>query len=248
MRQYLVFRLYGPMASWGDIAVGEYRPSFFHPTKSAIIGLIEAALGIDRSDEQTHQEMTRSYGFAVRVDAPGTLLRDYHTIQVPPNTKNAVYLTRKEELGAEKQGTILSYRDYYCDALSFSCLWTKVGSPPYTLESIKAALKSPRFPLYLGRKSCPPSLPLEPRLMETATLMDAFNHYLASEQEPMADALQGLPRGQFVGLYWEELPAADVGCKADRTVRRRDVLLNRRAWQFSDRKEYAATFSQEEGM
>jgi CRISPR system Cascade subunit CasD len=38
MRDYLLFRLYGPLAAWGDIAVGEYRPSFAHPSKSAIIG------------------------------------------------------------------------------------------------------------------------------------------------------------------------------------------------------------------
>ena len=50
IRDYLVFRLYGPMCSWGDIAVGEVRPSTVHPAKSAILGLIAAALGIKRPD------------------------------------------------------------------------------------------------------------------------------------------------------------------------------------------------------
>ena len=31
---YLVFRLYGPMASWGEIAVGENRHSARYPGKS----------------------------------------------------------------------------------------------------------------------------------------------------------------------------------------------------------------------
>jgi len=235
------------MASWGDIAVGEYRPSFFHPTKSAIIGLIEAALGIDRLDDLAHQEMTRSYGFAVRVDAPGALLRDYHTIQVAPSTKNAFYLTRKEELEAEKPGTILSYRDYYCDALSFTCVWATGESPPYALEELKAALDYPRFPLYLGRKSCPPALPLAPRVMQAATVKDAFKQYSALESAYKMNFLRALPKGQFIGLYWENLPESEVGCKADRTVKRRDAPLNRRAWQFSDRKEHHAALSQEEG-
>ena len=50
IRDYLVFRLYGPMCSWGDIAVGEVRPSTVHPSKSAILGLIAAALGVKRPD------------------------------------------------------------------------------------------------------------------------------------------------------------------------------------------------------
>ena len=51
MADFLVFQLYGALASWGDIAVGEYRPSQGHPSKSAITGLLAAALGIEREDD-----------------------------------------------------------------------------------------------------------------------------------------------------------------------------------------------------
>ena len=47
----LVFRLYGPMASWGEIAVGENRHTANYPSKSALLGLLGAALGIERDDE-----------------------------------------------------------------------------------------------------------------------------------------------------------------------------------------------------
>src|SRR6266699_2816470 len=81
-QEYLVFRLYGPMCSWGDIAVGEVRPSTMHPSKSAILGLVAAALGLKRPDtvrdenerttlEVAHSTLAHGYGFAVRVDAPG---------------------------------------------------------------------------------------------------------------------------------------------------------------------------------
>ena len=50
MRDYLVFQLYGQLASWGDIAVGETRPSALTPTKSAILGLVAAALRLKRPD------------------------------------------------------------------------------------------------------------------------------------------------------------------------------------------------------
>ena len=84
MKEYLVFRLYGPIVSWGDIAVGEERPTFMHPTKSSILGLLAAALGIRRNEESRHHQLAESYGYAVLVEAEGILLRDYHTTQVAP--------------------------------------------------------------------------------------------------------------------------------------------------------------------
>ena len=57
MHEYLLFRLYGSMASWGDIAVGEFRPTFDHPSKSAVMGLIAAAMGIRRDEEERQREL-----------------------------------------------------------------------------------------------------------------------------------------------------------------------------------------------
>jgi len=83
MKNYLLFRLYGPLVSWGDIAVGVNRPSYDHPSKSAIMGLIAAALGIRRDEEEKHRELSELYNFAVAVYSSGTFLRDYHTVQIP---------------------------------------------------------------------------------------------------------------------------------------------------------------------
>ena len=61
MQEFLIFRLYGSMASWGDIAVGEFRPTFDHPSKSAVIGLIAAAMGIRRDEEERQRELAAGY-------------------------------------------------------------------------------------------------------------------------------------------------------------------------------------------
>lgn len=127
-REYLLFQLYGPLASWGDIAVGEYRPSYERPSKSAVLGLLAGALGVKRPNtlgdvserqqvEAIHQRMAQDYGFAVEVTALrqihgdeeyrpfpvlGRLLRDYHTVQRPPVAliKKAKHpvTTRRDEL------------------------------------------------------------------------------------------------------------------------------------------------------
>ncbi|MGL4603678.1 MAG: CRISPR-associated protein Cas5, partial [Iodobacter sp.] len=57
MSPYLVFRLYGAMASFGEIAVGELRHSAAYPSRSALLGLLGAALGIARSNEAGQQAL-----------------------------------------------------------------------------------------------------------------------------------------------------------------------------------------------
>jgi CRISPR system Cascade subunit CasD len=141
MTKYLVFRLYGPMVSWGDVAVGTYRPTFDHPSKSAVMGLLAAAIGIRRDEDIKLRTLAESYNFAVRVDASGTMLRDYHTSQVPSSGsgRNKKYFaTRKDELAASQKDmkTILSTRDYYCDAVYSVCLWSKSDEVPYSLDNL----------------------------------------------------------------------------------------------------------------
>ncbi|MBU1741588.1 MAG: CRISPR-associated protein Cas5 [Proteobacteria bacterium] len=77
MTEFLLFRLYGPLASWGGIAVGEYRPTDAHPSKSAVLGLLAAAAGVDRADDEVHRQMERSYalpcGWTRRANCCGTI-------------------------------------------------------------------------------------------------------------------------------------------------------------------------------
>ena len=240
MSEYLLFRLYGPMASWGDIAVGEFRPSFSHPSKSAVLGLIAAALGIRRDEEARHQGLSSSYGFGLRVESPGIPIRDYHTVQVPAsgsgrNKRN--YATRKDELTVPKDhlATILSSRDYYCDALYTVALWVVTKKSEAPLSEIAAALTNPTFTLYLGRKSCPMALPLEPQIVEAVNLREAFNIARFNG----ATFIEGLRRSESVNVYWEG--GEDSGYKAVHSNQRRDLPVSRRRWQFTTRTEqYAA--------
>lgn len=85
MKDYLVFRLYGPLVSWGNIAVGEYRPSDSFPTKSALIGLLSASFGFDRSEDEKFRNSLKAfflrpkcllpevyYGIIIRSKVPAT--------------------------------------------------------------------------------------------------------------------------------------------------------------------------------
>jgi CRISPR system Cascade subunit CasD len=228
MRDYLLFRLYGPLAAWGDIAVGEYRPSFAHPSKSAIIGFLAAALGIRRDEEERQKSLAESCSFAVRVDSLGVLLRDYHTTQVPPARKGVVHYTRRSELSADDLSTILSSRDYRCDA-AYTVSITVLDGSQYTVQQLADALAKPVFTLYLGRKSCPVSLPLQPQVVTAATLCDAL------ESVQPVEELSGIIQKGDAMIYWEDHSTS--GLDRQQVITRRDEPRSRKRWQFSERRE-----------
>jgi len=239
MADYLVFHLYGPMAAWGDIAVGEYRPSFAHPSKSAIVGLLAAALGIRRDEEARQNSLANACSFAVRVDAMGTLLRDYHTIQVPSSgtgRNRRTFHTRRAELAETNLNTILSSRDYRCDTV-YTVAITMRESSAFSVIELAEALRKPVFTLYLGRKSCPSAFPLFPQVISAATAKEALH------KAPVPDDLKLLVQETTSLFYWE---GEQGGYEREQVITRRDEPLSRSRWQFSERKENFATVHGEE--
>lgn len=236
---FLVFQLYGFMASWGDVAVGEIRPSFDRPSKSAVLGLVAAALGISRDDASTHDSLANDYGFAVRIDKPGALLQDYHTVQMPSGKGGRNLPTRGDEIRYSKLGTLLSTRAYLTDALATVSLWPRTSSPCWSLHTIQEHLESPRFTLYLGRKACPPSWPLAPAVIPASTVRKALGSY--DEHQPdlgqaLKECLADGKTSQSMRVYFdsdgphgfEQQPVSVV---------RRDAPLHRTRWLFDDRLE-----------
>lgn len=230
MNDYLLFHLYGPLASWGDIAVGEYRPSFAHPSKSSVIGLLAAALGIRRQEEERQKVLSDACSFAVRVDAMGLLLRDYHTTQVPSAKKGVTHYTRRSELAVDKLNTILSSRDYRCDAAYTIAIQVADGAP-YTIRELATALEKPVFTLYLGRKSCPIALPMQPRIANATTLREAF------AAVSICDELSEITTSGPTWIFWEN--DSTSGLEPQHVITRRDKPGSRRRWQFDERREYS---------
>ena len=239
MKQYLVFRLYGPITSWGEIAVGENRHSFSYPSKSAVIGLIASALGYKREEENKHTQLTNSLSFGIKVYNSGILLKDYHTTQVPPFQQKVVYFTRKEELEDKLNlNTILSAREYRMDSLYDVCIWEKNNS--FQLQEIEKKLKEPNFCLYLGRKSCVLSSPLFTSLVEAENLFLAFEKYekglkeIFLQKEINYEQIFQIKEKQLIEYLWE-----DESQETSVEIRfRRDEVLSRKRWQFAERKEF----------
>lgn len=249
----LVFQLQAALSSWGDTAVGEYRPSHDHPGISSLVGLLGAALGIRREDETTHAALCNHYGYAVGVQAAGTLLRDYHTAQVPGQAtlKARPHASRRDELSVPKDelNTILSTRDYRQDSACLIAIHAN-ETAPYPLDALADALRTPRFIPYLGRKSCPPGAPFSPQVIDATNALDAFNTYIRKLSERIAShtdrhgrPLMEPPR-KVVRIGWGA--GIDAGLPADLTTTRKDRPLRRTGWLFGDRTEYIALIDEEE--
>jgi CRISPR system Cascade subunit CasD len=234
----LVFNLQAPMAAWGEVAVGERRGSWTRPGKTAVLGLVAAALGHRREDGAAHADLHAGLGYAVRVNDPGRPLRDYHTAQAPSAKRNVRWETRRDELSAPRHelNTILSERRYYVEPDVDIALWRRAESPGPSLQAIADALQRPVFSLFLGRKACPPGRSLSPRLVEADDIPTAFAANDAGK--PKADGLPKRRVHAFDGPpeIWSDL---DAGLAFDpvEVVRRRDGLRDRPRWLFSDRLE-----------
>jgi CRISPR system Cascade subunit CasD len=238
--EYLCFRLWGPMSSWGDITVGEQRSSWSRPSRSGVLGLIAAALGIERSNGEAHGQLEKGLGLALRVARLGIPLRDYHTAQSPTSFKNSRWATRRDELSeASNLNTILSERSYLTDLDATILLWRRQGSDVPSLLEIKRSLEEPRFVLYLGRKSCPLGLPIKAHFLDAASPLDALAAYDAAAVMEFK-----LPRrssrtqdGGPTELWLDEQDALDLNLPITERTVRRDRVRDRLRWHFSDRNE-----------
>lgn len=172
MREYLIFLLSAPMASFGGYAGHERRGSELVPMRSAVLGLVGAALGVDRADAEG-QAALRAYSVAVQPFQRSAPLRDYHTVQTVPTAKAKRPRTRRHALtdAGRDANTVITIRDYRCDVLIGVALW---GDGRWTLGDLAGHLQRPRFPLYLGRKSCPLASPLNPDLVNAADSVAAL--------------------------------------------------------------------------
>lgn len=132
----LLLRLAAPLQAWGTDSKFEVRDTGREPSKSGVVGLLAAALGRRRDADLSDLNALR---FGVRVDQEGKLLRDFHTAR-----------------SADK--SYVTSRYYLVDA----CFLVGLEGERAFLQQLADALKHPCFPLFLGRRSCPPSQPLFP--------------------------------------------------------------------------------------
>lgn len=134
----ILLKLKGPMQSWGTSSHFETRNTDYYPSKSALIGIIAASFGYRRDQEQKIKELNE-LDFALRIDQPGMLLRDYH-------------IAKKYKKTGEFERTYVTNRYYMEDAVFVVAI---SHANDRRVEEIYEALQHPYFSPFMGRRSCP---------------------------------------------------------------------------------------------
>lgn len=215
MQPYLVFTLSATLGAMGDLAGHERRGSWAWPGRSAVLGMLGAALGIRRDGDFSALE---ALSLAVAVFDDGHPMRDYHTVETVPSAVMKRANSRPEALraaGKLRSNTTITLRDYRAGGLYGVAVW---GGDPAPLA---AALNAPRFTLYLGRKSCPLSAPPAAKVVEADSVEGAL-------------ALVQLP--PWRRAMTARLLLADAGPDDSHIEERHDRAVDRALWHFAPRR------------
>jgi CRISPR system Cascade subunit CasD len=156
MALHLLLRLEGPLMSFGSLAVDQHRPVQRWPATSMLTGLLANALGWRRTDHDLLQRLQARLRWAARLDRPGVPLTDYQTAELRADEKRG-WTTRGVFEERSFNGTHQIWRDYRADAsVALACGLDEADEAP-TVRALATAINQPHRPLFLGRKSCPPS-------------------------------------------------------------------------------------------
>lgn len=251
MKDFLVLTLYAPLMSFGEAARGHrVRGTDRIPTKSQLIGMAGAALGLERKDPEL-KNLHQNLSVAARADSYGAILRDYQTIQTAANNTAGLRtlfegretVSRRDFLQNARRkkvsSTMLSNRFYIENGL-FTVAYE---GPLELLERLQRAFREPGYPLYIGRKPNALGAFPRPQVVRAETPLEALERrdsfaVIAEEagipREEIEEVLGVLPGSKVIVAY-EANRALSPGSWE---VIRRDHCLDPESRVFVKRKEY----------
>lgn len=151
---YLALFIDAPLQSWGHQSRFDRRTSLSWPTRSGIVGMLCAAMGIDRGDDDSLGQFQQLHMTTLVYRVDGRCF-DFHTVgggwSKSLNPQNIV------KTAQGKPGNTVVTRREYLEGAKFGIILR--GSVDL-LETIHAALLNPRWGIWFGRKSCIPATPV----------------------------------------------------------------------------------------
>lgn len=194
----VLLRLEGPMQSWGTSSRFELRDTELEPSKSGVVGLVGAALGVRRGDTERLAELAK-LSMCVRVDRAGVQRSDYQTAgggSWPGRKRYGVY----KASGAASSDATLSRRYYLADA-SFV---VGLAGNDVLAQEIDDALRAPKWPLFLGRKGYVPSQPIPMGVVEAPIDEAVQSAPYAARPDTTSRVVVEVPAGE--GLPRQDVP------------------------------------------
>jgi CRISPR system Cascade subunit CasD len=212
----LILRLQGPLMAFGDTAVDELRPTDLLPGLSLMTGLLGNALGWLYLHGDRLQSLQDRLLLASRLERRGSLLRDYQNAHINKGDK----LWRSKggplgrDMGSAGESIVQRERFYRANAAVTAALALEPPGGEPSLDDLERALRRPARPLFLGRMSCPPSVPIyQGERMRAGSLEEALL---------LAPPLPGPSPGEEESSWLMEYPLKDVSSAPD-ALERQDL-------------------------
>jgi CRISPR system Cascade subunit CasD len=190
----LAFYLDAPLQSWGASSKFQRRETGSFPNKSAVIGMVAAALGIDKhtpGEAEKLVSLTKLHFTAVKIDSKKAITRmmDFHTIGGGYEKSSSLRekMSIPQKASGAPFGTVITRRSYLTDA-RFAIV---LDGDAKVLENVKAALENPVWGVWFGRKTCLPATPLTPCLeKDRQAALDALLAFLPQLDPRPIDTLE----------------------------------------------------------
>lgn len=222
MANTLFLRLEAPLQSWGERGRWSVRDTSSEPTKSGVVGLLACALGW--RDDEPIRNLSQALLIGVRHDHLGavTQLVDYHTVGGGYSVPQLLTAEGKPKLSNKRPHNEQTWRTYLCDTSFLIALQAK-NDDFGLISALAAAVQSPVWPIYLGRKSCVPTVPVFAGIGDYVSLQSALESVAFTTSRPL--------RQDMVSLR------AVLECDPQQpgSAMRRDHLVSRRHWRHGPR-------------
>jgi CRISPR system Cascade subunit CasD len=229
MPNTLFLRLESPLQSWGEDSQWSERRTAPEPTKSGVVGLLACALGWN--DDARIRDLARRVRVGVRCDVRGTSapLKDYHTVGGGYTSPQLLNAKGELKISSGKPHTEPTSRYYLCD----TSFLVAVQADADTIAQLAHAVQFPVWQLYLGRKSCVPTVPP----------FDGVDDY-----PNLAEALQKHP-ARFIAneRVVDQRPRIVIECESRQAgaVRHRDQIASRTYRLFEPRYSHESRLPNE---
>ena len=219
--RHLMLRLESPMMAFGGDAIDARRIIRPYPAASMITGLLANALGFHRTEKERHQMLQDNLVFATRIDREPfgkTHITDFQTVQLNKSDKGWTTTGKPEERGGGSySGPERLWCDYWPDMQVTVALRLNPMFNDVDIDGLAVALNEPTRPLFIGRKSCLPSVPLFEGFADAETSLGALLSW------PLADR-----ETDDVRMFWAS--GEDCADMDNVTVVRDMMVTDKRSW------------------
>lgn len=179
MPEFLILKCQGAMQAWGGHTYEDYRPSLIFPTRSAVVGMLGACLGLRREFPEKLKQLNDSFELTVLAHSRKVEQRhlkdklDRNSLHMHKMTDFHTVLDARRADGKMREEAIVSKREYLCDA-EFTLALGFNENAEYGLSEVIQAINKPVYTPYLGRRSCPLHHPLFEKVVTAGTAQEAL--------------------------------------------------------------------------